>query len=152
MKKTLLLLSFVILSCNSVNNESELKIVKLQKKNDSLKSIIDTLNSKFIFDDIKVRFIASEKNSNKLNSDYISEFVIVAYNRKDKIKFATELEPNKVDSKNPETLKRHFGGYPFKLKLKNQENDIFMEIVSGKEYGKNHVFNGITFADKKTVR
>jgi hypothetical protein len=152
MKKTLLLLTIVFLSCNSKIDNSEIKIVELQKRNDSLKSIIDTLNSKFIFDDIKVRFIANENNNNKLNSDYNGEFVIVAYNHKDKIKFATELEANKADFKNPEILKRDFGGYPFKLKLKNQENDIFVQIVSGNKYGKNYTFDGITFADKKTVK
>ena len=152
MKIILLLLTFIFLSCNSKIDNSEIKIIELQKRNDSLKSIIDTLNSKFIFDDIKVRFIASEKNINKLNSDYSGEFVIVAYNREDKIKFATELEVNKVDFKNTEFLKRDFGGYPFKLKLKNKENDIFVQIVSGNKYGKNHTFDGITFADKKVVK
>lgn len=152
MKKILLFLIFTLVSCNSQNNDSELQISRLQRKNDSLKSIIDTLNSKFIFDDIKVRFIANEKNSNKLNSEYEGEFVIVAYNRNDQIKFATELEENKVDFKNPKILKRDFGSYPFKLNLKNQENDVFVEIISGNKYGKNNVFDGITFADKKTIK
>jgi hypothetical protein len=152
MKRALLILIISFVSCNNRNNDSNLKISKLERKNDSLKSVIDTLNSKYIFDDIKVRFISNEKNSNKLNSDYSGEFVIVAYNRKDKIKFATEQEENKADLKNPEILKRDFGGYPFKLELKNQENDIFVQIVSGNKYGKNHGFDGITFADIKKVK
>ena len=69
MKKILfLILTFAIISCNSEQNDSELKLTNLQRENDSLKSIIDTLNTKYIFDNIKVRFIADEKNSNKLNS------------------------------------------------------------------------------------
>lgn len=153
MKKIIfLVLTFAIISCNSEQKVSKLKLTKLQRENDSLKSIIDTLNSKYIFDNIKVRFIADEKNSNKLNSEYKGEFVIVAYSREDKIEFATELEENKVDFKNPETLKLDFGGYPFKMKLKNQENDVFVKIVSNNKYGKTHSFNGITFADKKFVK
>lgn len=148
----LLILTFAIISCNSEQNDSKLKLTNLQRENDSLKSIIDTLNSKYIFDNIKVRFIADEKNSNKLNSEYNGEFVIVAYSREDKIEFATELEENKVDFKNPETLKLDFGGYPFKMKLKNQENDVFAKIISDNKYGKTHSFNGIIFSDKKFVK
>lgn len=153
MKKILfLILTFAIVSCNSEQKDSELKLTKLQRENDSLKSIIDTLNSKYIFDNIKVRFIGDEKNSNKLNSEYNGEFVIVAYSSEDKIQFATELEENKVDFKNPETLKVDFGGYPFKMRLKNKENDVFAKIVSDNKYGKTYSFNGIIFADKKFVK
>lgn len=153
MKKILILILIsVIVSCNSDQNDSNLKLIKLQKENDSLKSIIDTLNSKYIFDNIKVRFVGSEKNENKLNSEYNGEFVIIAYSKEDKIEFATELEQNQVDFKNSETLKRDFGGYPFKFKMKNKENEIYARIVSENKLGKDHSFGGVMFVDLKTTK
>jgi hypothetical protein len=149
MKKLILLFALTILSCNQKNNEQNVEISILKRKNDSLKSIINTLNTKFIFDNIKHRFIASEKNSDKLGSEYEGEFVIVGYNRNDKVEFTTKLGKNGIDFEKPETLKRKFGGFQFKTRLNNQENYIFIRVKTNNKYGRNYYLDGVTFADKK---
>ncbi len=149
MRKILLLLILTFLSCNQKNDELKNEISLLKRKNDSLKNIIDTLNTKFIFDDIKNRFIASEKNTNKLGTEYEGEFVIVGYNRNDKVEFTTKLGKNGIDFEKPETLKRKFGGFQFKTKLENKENPIFIRVKTHNKYGRNYFLDGMTFADKK---
>ena len=149
MKKIILLSSLIFLSCNQKNDELHSEISILKRKNDSLKSIIDTLNTKFIFDGIKNRFIASEKNTNKLGTEYHGEFVIVAYNRNDKVKFTTKVAKNEYDFINPETLKRDFGGFPFKMKLENKENLIYVRVKTNNKYGRNYYLDRMTFVDKK---
>lgn len=149
MKKAILLLSLIFLSCSQKNDKLYNEISILKRKNDSLKSIIDTLNTKFIFDDIKNRFITSEKNTNKLGTEYEGEFVIVAYNRNDKVEFTTKLDKNGIDFQKPETLKRKFGGFQFKMKLENKENPIFIRVKTQNKYGRNYYLDNVTFADKK---
>lgn len=149
MKRVILFLSLIFLSCGQQNDELHNEISNLKRKNDSLKSIIDTLNTKFIFDDVKTRFISSENNTNALGTEFEGEFVIVAYNRNDTVEFTTTLDKNGIGFQDPETLKRKFGGFQFKMALENKENPIFIRIKTQNKYGRNYFLDNVTFSDKR---
>ncbi|WP_196894733.1 hypothetical protein [Aureivirga marina] len=109
----LLLASILLLSCNSDRNNLEI-IQKLEKERDSLKTIIDTLNTKYIFDNASIRLIVDKDSIEKIGSEYKGEFVFVGYNEKSIVKFHT----GKKDS----LLKLNDnGGYDFKGKVENPD-------------------------------
>ena len=69
MKKLVLLLSIVFISCNKNIEKLNSEIDSLKQKNDSLLKITSALEDKYIFDEARIKVIPSEKNSNKLGSN-----------------------------------------------------------------------------------
>ena len=102
MKKKIIIINLLVLvlfmSCEKntekLNSENE----SLKRANDSLLDITNQLKNKFIFDQASIRLIPSEKNSNKLGSFYEGTFVIIAYNKSDKVLFSEKLsDTNSID-------------------------------------------------------
>lgn len=141
-----LLISILVLSCNNQSGELEKENNNLKKANDSLQKLLTNLNDKYIFDDIKVRVIPSENNTNKIGSEFKGEFVIVGYNKETVVNFSTEKNKNTGDFIDTKSLKRDFGGFPFNLTLKKPENDIYFKFDVNAIYGRD--FGGIIIADK----
>lgn len=87
MKKLVLLLSIVFISCDKNIEKLNSEIESLKQKNDSLLKITNALDDKFVFDEARIKVVPSEKNSNKLGSKYEGTFVIEAYNKSDEVLF-----------------------------------------------------------------
>lgn len=150
MKKIILLLSVTFISCGKNSDELNSEILKLKQTNDSLLNITNSLKDKYIFDEAKIKVIPSEKNINKVGSDYEGTFVITAYNKSDNVLFSTELnESNGLELVNPQSLNRDYDGYRFKFKMNKKENDIHFSLKSSSKIGKN--FDGIVISDKKNA-
>lgn len=150
-RKIFLLLPIIFFSCKTDNNDLSLEIKKLKLVNDSLRKITDNLKDKFIFDEVGVKIIPSDKNTNKIGSYYEGNFVLIAYNKKDKIHFSTKLDStdeNKLIA--PEILKRNYDGYYFKVKLNEKENNIHFNVKMNSKIGKN--LDGIIISDKKITK
>jgi len=152
MKKLIIIfIAAITISCNNQVEIYKEEIVDLKKRNDSLQTILTELNRKYIFDDIKVRVIPSEENTNKMGSDYNGEFVIVGYNKSTVVNFGTGMDSNNGDFVNQKKLERDFGGFPFNLTLNETENRIYFKFYLNGEYG-NKSFDGFVFADNKKVK
>lgn len=151
MKKLILLLAVTFISCGKNSEDLNSQIDKLKRTNDSLLKITNGLKDKYIFDEAKVKVIPSEKNSNKLGSDYEGTFVVTAYNKSDIVLFSNELnESNGLELVNPKSLHRDYEGYHFKFKLNQKENDIHFSLKSSSKIGRN--FDGIIISDRKVTR
>ena len=145
---TLLMLLIVIISCK--DNNLEKKVVTLQKTNDSLKTILDTLKTKYIFDNVFVRQIPSEFNSNKVGSKYKGEFFFVAYNDEDAVLFTETRD----DFSNADTLRikrRTLGSYDFETILKDTTYFTFRPIIKNTTavQFQNRGYQGLTITDRK---
>lgn len=135
MKKTILLISVIFFSCNSKTENFQSEIVKLKHKNDSLQNIIDTLNTKYIFDNAYLYAYPIEPVRNK-NNENVLILSFIASNKSDKIVYGTKYNLKKGSIINPDTLKTDEV-----LKIKRTNNDTLYYFQSnkpkyGKEYGK----------------
>ena len=142
----ILLISTLIIGCNNQSGELKRENKILKRENDSLQKLLSNLNDKYIFDDIRVRVIPSENNTNKIGSEFKGEFVIVGYNKETVVNFSTEKDKNTGDFTDTKSLKRDFGGFPFNLTLKKTENDIYFKFDVNAVYGRD--FGGTIIADK----
>ncbi|WMI68248.1 hypothetical protein [Mangrovimonas sp. YM274] len=149
-KLIIFLISTSILSCNNQTTEIKNQNTLLKKENDSLKALLSKLEDKYVFDDIKVRVIPNEENTNRIGSDFNGEFVIIAYNNETEVNFSTEKENALNGFKDSESLKKDFGGFPFKLPLEKPENDIYFTFKTNGIYGKNH--DGMIISDRKNAK
>ena len=141
-------MSIVFISCDKNVEKLNSEIATLKRTNDSLREITSQLKGKFIFDEAKIKVIPSEKNSNKLGSNYEGTFVITAYNKSDEVLFSNELDDsNGLELINPQLLIKDDIGYRFKFKLNQKENGIHFLIKSSSSIGK--TFDGIIISDKK---
>ena len=149
MKKIILFIfSLTAISCNRNNEELNSEINQLKKINDSLINITNSLKDKFVFDEAIVKIIPSEKNTNKIGSEYNGDFVVIGYNKNAQVEFSTKLDrKNGIEFINPEILKRDSDGYHFKMRLTEKENDIHFRVNLKSKFGRN--FDGLTISDKK---
>ena len=134
-------------SCNDNSEQLRNQVKKLEATNDSLLNITNSLKDKFVFDQARVKIVPSEKNSNKIGSEYVGTFVVIAYNERDEILFSTEMDKSNFELKNPIKLKRGFDGYEFKMNLKQKVNDIHFKVNLKNRLGRG--FDGIIISDKK---
>ncbi|WP_318643355.1 hypothetical protein [Flavobacterium ardleyense] len=146
--KLLLLLPLIFLNCT--NNESILKeeITKLNMKNDSLKIVLDTLKTKFIFDRAFVKHIVNENKPMKVGQKYEGELYFVAYNNYDKILFRQN------SNLKPDTLSEVIGGgYKYEFTAKKGENNFYFKPMilnkTAKEF--RNPFFDVNIADKKII-
>ena len=148
--KILSLTSAIILfSCTRDTDKLQAELENLKVERDSLLDITESLKNKFVFDQARVKIVASEKNTNKLGTEYNGNFVLFAFNEDDEILFSTELDTSNFNLKNPVKLKRGFDGYSFTMKLKENSNDIHFKVNLKNKLGQN--LDGITISDKKTA-
>ena len=144
MKKLVLLLSIVCISCDKNIEKLNSEMDSLKQKNDSLLKITSALEDKFVFDEARIKVVASEKNSNKLGSNYEGTFVIEAYNKSDEVLFSNNLDDSN-ELINPQSLKIDGGVYPFEFKLTQKDNRVYFIIKSSNSIGKS--FDGIIISD-----
>ncbi len=106
----------------------------LRTENDSLKRIVAEINSKYVFDSISFREIYSPKNTNKLNSEFNVELLVVGYNPKRSffVKYDSIVDGLKI---NPDTLIQSNGGFKYKTILTEKENDIRIDMNIENDYG-----------------
>lgn len=140
-------------SCNN-NSQFEEKISRLEKTNDSLKTILDTLKTKFIFDHAFVRHIPADHKKLKIGEKYTGEFFFVAYNDEDRILFTQDKKATTFDTL---TVKRRtYAAYVYKTTAKKDSNNyIFRPIIKSKlalEFKNSMYGSGITISDLKIVK
>ena len=131
----------ITVSCGTDTNSHQAKdeIERLQVQNDSLKNIIQELNSKYIFDSISIRNIPDYRNTYVKNSKISGEIVIVGYNLNDKMNviFADSISFNPLSFQNPDTLKLNNGGFQYEVNLNTDQKSVKGIIESNANYGQN---------------
>ena len=141
------------MSCGNNKNPSlsESEINKLKAENDSLKSLVEELNSKFIFDSILIRDIPSYKNTYEKNSKVSGEIVIVGYNLNNKTKmiFADSISFNPLKLQNPDTLQLVNGGFQYEKNLNSNQKIIKGVIESNPTYGQDFIKTYSSFVSIK---
>ena len=133
MNKTILnvILTFLLFSCTDIN-QSENTIAKLENlraENDSLRNIVNEINTKYVFDSISIRDIPNYKNTYKLNSEVEGEIVFVGFNinKKTNVILVDSVTYNPKILHNPDTLNLYKGGFQYKKKIDTDR--IFMDFV-----------------------
>lgn len=149
MKKNILILSSLLLFSCFDNQVLKKEIAILQSKNDSLNLVLDTLKTKFIFDNAFVKNIVNENKSTLEGNEYTGTFYFVAYNDDDKLLFTN------VSSSKKDTLSEiKSGGYIYKFKAKNGENVFnFKPLIlskTAKEFRNGNFFD-VNISDRINV-
>ena len=136
MRKTLYLTFIIglIMSCNNSSIKKELDTLK--RENDSLKNILEEINNKYVFDSIAFRDIYSNKNTNKLNSDFEIELLVVGYNHKESFFTKYDSINSKGELINAIPLKQSNGGFKYRTKLKRKLNPINIQMNINSKFGK----------------
>ncbi len=133
MKKVLFLLSLIFLSCNTITDKNQTEIIKLKQRNDSLQKIIDTLNTKYIFDEAIL--IATPSITKKNKAGEINGMItIMANNKSQKILFSRKFDHKNNKPINPDTLNFTFG-YDFNI-IKSENDTIYYETIGKPKYGR----------------
>ena len=142
MKKPIvvLIVGLCLWNCSDSHKAESLanEIQSLRKENDSLKTIVNEINEKYVFDNVAIKTIPSYKNTDKLNSVSRSEIVFIGYNDNGDSRIMFD-DLTKTDLKYSDTLKMENGAFIFERKLTKEKN-IFQGKVEtenklGKMYG-----------------
>lgn len=154
MKNILLsIFTLIIISCNN-NSSSEEKISKLEKTNDSLKTILDTLKTKFIFDHAFIKHFPGKDKVLKVGEKYKGEIFFVAYNDEDRILFSQS--PNSENFDTLSVKSKWDSSYIYEAVAKNDTNKYFFKpLINDKESLKyrNSMFgNGIIISDLRIIK
>ena len=132
-----LLLGISLFSCSNhkQTNLYQEHIEKLQIQNDSLISILNEINNKYVFDSVSIRTIPHFKNTSKVNSIDKNELVFIAYNQNDK---SSMLFDDSYDTElnYSDTLRMTKGAFILERKLKRGVNHFSGIAKSKNEYGK----------------
>ncbi|GAA4327336.1 hypothetical protein [Christiangramia aestuarii] len=138
-----LILLLLIASCGKKKNSniSNSEIEKLKAENDSLRSLVLELNSKYIFDSISIRDIPSYTNSYEKNSIVSGEIVIVGYNlnKNTNVIFADSISYNPIKLQNPDTLKLENGGFQYQTNLNTNRKTLKGIIEANPKHGKEFI-------------
>ena len=133
MKKIILIISLAFLSCNNKNEKLEDKIVELKHRNDSLQNIIDTLNTKYIFDRAYL-YSFPVLGDNHKKDEVTGSIFIIAENENSQVLMEHK---DSYDKNNPliiDTLNRK---NHFSFKFKRSETDTtYFGMISKQKYGK----------------
>jgi hypothetical protein len=153
MKLILLTTILIVFSSCNHNSEFEKKISRLEKTNDSLKTILDTLKTKYIFDHAFVRHIPADNKNLKVAEKYTGEFFFVAYNDDDRILFTQDENATTFDTL---TVKRKtHAAYVYETMAKKDSNNyIFKPLIKDKTTldSQNLGYNGIVIKDLKIIK
>lgn len=134
---------FTICSCERTNQNG---YEKLEKERDSLLVILREVNSKYIFDSVKVKTIANPENSNTVNSDFKVEFYFIGYNKESYFVDYDTVVNGKIVSR--DTLKPKKGVFFYSKKLTEGKNVVEGYISTNNKHGKN--IEGILYSEVMT--
>lgn len=147
----ILLVVGVLISCNDNKVYNE-KIARLEKSNDSLQSILDTLKTKFIFDHAFFRHIPANNKELKVGEKYTGEFFYVAYNDDDRILFSQNSNSVSFDTL---TVKRKsYAAYVYETTAKKDTNYYLFQPLIQNSFSnefRNSSFNSIRISDIKII-
>jgi len=153
MKNLIFLLVLIIIfttSCDYSNKEKinlENQIIPERNKVDSLQRIIDTLRTKFIFDDLTILHIPNRNQPIEEGKEYTGRIYFVAFNKEDRILFS-----DKLAFKNPDTISKiEYGGFEYKTVGKKGENNFYFKALINNSTSLNSrtgIFDGIQMSDK----
>tara|TARA_R110000822_G_scaffold310264_1_gene442410 strand:- start:994 stop:1470 length:477 start_codon:yes stop_codon:yes gene_type:complete len=157
MKKLIvpIVLSIVLFGCQNRHQTEKLEaeIEGLKKRNDSLKSIVNKIKDKYVFDSLTIRQIPHYGNTNKLNSIHQEEFVFVGYNANGKTSVVigdSTYFDNGMKIYNGDTLLLKKGGFEHKIKLTQERTSYRGILKTENELGKSFEtpFNSLIGAEK----
>ena len=130
-------MSLIFSSCTDGNQTEKIiaQLEILRAENDSLREVIADVNSKYVFDSISFREIYGKDNKYERNADFEMELLVVGYNPNKSyfVKYDSIVNGQKI---NPDTLVQTNGGFKYSTKLKDKENEIWIEMDIENEYGK----------------
>lgn len=130
---TLLLITSILVGCGK-NSKLEKQISDLKVQNDSLSTIIENYESKYVYERVFIKHFKTNAEPNRIGSTYKGEFVFVPDVRKDKVQFMTksgEFETG-YDEKSPiilETKRGDYGAYPFEFKILSDTTRVFFKPI-----------------------
>lgn len=140
MKKSIIISLFfcLILSCsgNKSDNQLRLENENLKTLNDSLRTIIEEINDKYVLDHLTVREIRNDSNTYKLNSQFRTKYYIVGYNNNDLTTFIVADSVNQNFQTDSDTLRLVNGGFEYSKILTEEENEIEINLNVENKYGK----------------
>lgn len=113
------------LSCNNESEKLRQEIYSLKAEKDRLNTVLDTLKTKFIFDQVFVVNIVNDNKPMKEGEKYEGKFYFVAYNHNDRILFKQD------ENQKSDTLSKVIGGgyiYDFVAK-KGKNNFHFKPLI-----------------------
>ena len=144
---------FLCMSCNDTS-EIENKVSRLQKSNDSLRTILDTLKTKYIFDKAFVRHIPADHKNLKAGEKYTGEFFFVAYNDEDKVLFSQDIGAEVFDTLT--VTRKTYAAYVYESIAKKDSNHyIFKPLIRNKtalQFQNSGYNGGITIRDLRIVK
>jgi len=128
----------LIFSCSGNTSDNELKLENenLKTLNDSLMTIIEEINGKYVLDKLTIREIRNDSNTYKLNSEFRTKYFIVGYNNNDLTTFIVADSINPITQVNSDTLKLVNGGFEYSKILTEKENEIQINLNIENKFGK----------------
>ena len=121
-------------SCESKDGNLEAEMIYLKQKNDSLQTIIDTLNTKYIFDDVFPAVKRTKPNTIENGVEYFNgEIFMMASNKSDYL-LMSQKQSDEGDIISPDTLypKSMYGPGYFEFKIKVTGNDKVVYSLESK--------------------
>lgn len=119
---------------------------KEKKKVDSLQKIVDTLRTKFIFDNLTVLHIPNKNQPIKEGEEYSGKLYFVAFNKDDRILFSPDYPIKKPDT----ISKIDYGGFEYKTIGKKGKNNYYFETIINNQTSLNSqtgIFDGRVMSD-----
>lgn len=131
MKKTYILISLILLliACKQNSKSGKNYLAELKRENDSLKRIIDTLNTKFIFDNASLSSVPMLWKKNR-DGEITAYIAYVAYNKTDKILISGD---SKFLNSDTLTFKKN---YEFTFN-KSKVDTVYYKLINKTKFGKN---------------
>ena len=148
--KFVLVASLVIwTSCTNSDQDKlllEKKIVDERNRADSLQQIIDTLRTKYIFDNLTAIHIPNEYKPIKEGQPYTGKLYFVAFNKEDRVLFSQN-----TDFENSDTLSKiEYGGFLYDAIGQKGENKFYFKTLIHNETSlksRTGEFDGIHMSD-----
>ncbi|SKB78287.1 hypothetical protein SAMN05660903_02519 [Salegentibacter salinarum] len=124
------LVSQIFFSCN-VRNDKDFS--KIERERDSLKTILNNINQKYVFDNVRIVTKPSSENVISPGNEYNLEVYFIGYNNDSYFKNYDSINNNSIDSIYPQK-----GIFHFKTILEKSGNEFKGLISTNSEYGKNY--------------
>lgn len=144
----------MVLSCNNNNDVAlEQKIQKLERTNDSLNKLLDTLKTKYIFDNVFVRHVPSDNKSYKIGDTYKGEFYFVAFNDEDRVLFSDSKSLKDADTLSVKG--GNMGAYSYLTTVKSDTLCFLFSPIIRNKYAlqfQNIGYHGLTISDEKIIK
>lgn len=103
----------------------EKRILNERNRADSLQQIVDTLRTKYIFDNLTAIYIPNENQPIKEGKPYTGKFYFVAFNIEDRVIFSQN-----IDFENSDTLSKiEYGGFIYDAIGQEGENEFYFKTL-----------------------